>query len=111
TNGERSEFLALPAPDDKTSTPPTPILTPKYRITVGMDDAALTGSNLDKLKIKSVTFSKKPLNPPTVSADGKTMTLTGLVAAGVTTEPVTRDIEFELENAPKTTVTLEVVNS
>lgn len=111
TGGERPEFLALPAPDDKTSTPPTPILTPKYRITVGMDDAALTGSNLDKLKVKAVTYNKKPLNAPTVSADGKTMTLTGLVAAGVTTEPVTRDIEFEFEGGQKTTVTLDVVNS
>ena len=110
TDGERPELVTLPASDDKTTTP-APILTPKYRITVGMDDAAVTGDNLDKLKVKAVTYNKKPLNPPTLSTDKKSLILTGLYAAGVTTEPVTRDIEFEFEGGQKTTVTLEVVNS
>jgi hypothetical protein len=110
-DGGRPELLTLPAPPDDKSSTPTPVLTPKYRVTVGMDDAAFIGTNVDKLKIKSVTFNKKPLNLPTLSSDKKSLILTGLYAAGVTTEPVTRDLVFEFQNGEKATVTLEVVNN
>ncbi len=111
TVNERPELVTLPALDDKAAS--TPLLTPKYRITVGMDDVALVGDNLEKLytNISSVTFNNTKTLAVSLALDKKSLIVSGLVAAGVTTEPITRDINFAFKDGTKATVTLEVVSS
>jgi hypothetical protein len=93
---------ALPTTDQTTQAPKF-----QERVTVGADQAVIVGDNLTP--VKQVQFQKKNL---TISKrDDKSITLTGLVAAGVTAVAKTQDIDLVTDAPKPTTIKLEVVNS
>ena len=102
---ERPTVIAIPAPDGKDTSKPA--LTPQSRITVGMDEVVIAGEGLDKLK--AVRFKKIAIKF-TVSDDKKSVTLSGLGAARVTSTPTEQTLEFEFEGGQKSTVKVDVVN-
>lgn len=75
----RPTLVPLPAVDFKGS--PEPGLQIKDTVAVGADQAVLSGSNLTE--VKQVTFKGQTLQF-TLSADKKSITISGLKAAGVT---------------------------
>jgi hypothetical protein len=93
---------ALPSSTDQTSQ------DPKFqeRVTVGADQATIVGGDLTK--ITHVFFQKTELKM--AKTDGKTITISGLAAAGVTAAAKTQDIDLVTASG-KTTIKLEVVNS
>jgi hypothetical protein len=102
---ERPTFVALPAADAKDGT--KPVLTPQSRITVGMDEVVIAGDGLDKLR--AVRFKKAALKF-SLSDDKKSVTVSGLAAAHVTSTPTEQTLEFEFEGGQKSTVKVDVVN-
>jgi hypothetical protein len=110
SDGERPELITLPSAADeekKASAPAGPALIAKYRVTVGGDEAAFTGDFVDS--VKSASYNSKPLTLKL--ADKKTLIVTGLKAAGVTSEPITRSLDFTFADGKKASATLDVVNS
>lgn len=103
---ERPTFVAVPAADAKDGSKAA--LALQNRITVGMDEATITGDGLDKLK--AVRYKKTVLKFA-LSDDKKSVTVTGLAAARVTGSPVERELELEFENGQKGTVKIDVVNA
>jgi hypothetical protein len=104
---ERPVFVAIPSGDPKDAST-KPSIAVKGRVTVGMDEATITGDGLEKLK--AVRFKKLAIKF-VLAEDKKSVTLTGLFKAGVTTTPTEKDLECELESGQKTTVQIDVVNS
>jgi hypothetical protein len=84
-----------------------PAFTAQSRITVGMDEVAIAGDGLDKLK--AVRFKKTALKFA-LSDDKKSVTVSGLAAARVTATPSEQTLEFEFEGGQKNTVKVDVVN-
>jgi hypothetical protein len=98
---ERPVFVAIPQPEP----PPKITLTAGGRVVVGTNDVVVTGDSFDDLK--SVTFNKIPIKKV---IDGKSVKLTGLVAAGVTSIAGEPELQFEFEGGKKNSLKLEVVN-
>ena len=78
------------------------------RVTVGADEAVIVGDGLGT--ISKVQFQKKDLTV-VKSGDGKSITVTGLAAAGATTTARTVDIDLLPATGKATTIKLEVVSS
>lgn len=106
-DGERPVIVSIPAPDAKESAA-KPTLVLKNRVTVGMDQATVTGDGLEKLK--AVRFGKKVIKF-SLADDKKSVVLSGLVAAGVTATPTGQEVDFEFESGDKASVVIDVVNS
>lgn len=104
-SGERPTVVSIPASDTKDTAKPT--LTAQSRITVGMDEVVIAGDGLDKLK--AVRFKKTALKF-TLSDDKKSVTVSGLAAARVTSTPSEQTLEFEFEGGQKSAVKVDVVN-
>jgi len=66
-----------------------------------MDEVVIAGDGLDKLK--AVRFKKAALKF-TLSDDKKSVTVSGLAAARVTSTPSEQTLEFEFEGGQKSTV-------
>ena len=93
---------ALPATDQAKQEPKV-----QERVTVGADEATIVGDDLSK--IAHVFFQKVELKA-NKSSEGKSIRITGLVAAGVTAGAKTQEIDLVTASG-KTTIKLEVVNS
>jgi hypothetical protein len=101
SGSDRYLFVALPTPEG----PPKIVLTGGGRVVVGTDEI-VNRDTFDDLK--SVTFNKKKLaNAP----NGKSVKVSGLAAAGVTTIAGEPELLFEFEDGKKNTLKLDVVNS
>lgn len=103
--GERPITISLPASGDADK---KPTLSVKGRIIVGADDVTVSGDSLDKLK--KVTFGDNEIKFA-LSKDKKTVTLTKLVTANVTSAPLEQELVFEFEGGVKSTLKLDIVNS
>lgn len=101
--GQRPFAVAVPVPP--AADQPKQDLKFLERVTVGADEATITGDDLSK--IAHVFFGKTELNK---SSDGKSMKVTGLVASGATAVAKTQDIDLVTASG-KVTIKLEVVNS
>src|SRR5262249_54648378 len=77
------------------------------RITVDADEAAFEGEGLNL--VECVRYKEKTL-PFTASEDGRTLRVTGLRAAGVTSAAALRELELTFKSA-KTKVSLDVVTA
>jgi hypothetical protein len=104
--GERPIFVSVPSSEEKGSSQPG--LVVKGRITIGTDEATVSGDGLEKLK--AVLFKKKPI-PFTLSDDKKSVTLKGLAAAGVTAVATEQELDCEFVDGKKSTVKIDVVSS
>lgn len=104
--GERPFVLAMPS----LTAADQSLATPKFqeRVTVGADEAIIVGDNLKA--ISNIQFQKKDL-VISRSGDGKSITLKGLVAAGVTATAKTQDIDLIMTTGKPVTIKLEVVSS
>lgn len=100
---ERPIILALPAPAAAGDTKPA--LTAKGSLVAGMDEATVSGDNLDKLK--KVRFGDAEIRF-SLSKDKKSVTLSGLSAARVTAAPQEQELEFEFEDGKKASVKVNV---
>jgi hypothetical protein len=104
---ERPFVLAVPP----LPTPDQTATAPKFqeRVTVGADEAVIVGDNLGPVTV--VQFQKKNLTISKRSDDGKSITVTGLVAAGATAVAKTQDIDLLTQTGKLGTIKLEVVSS
>jgi hypothetical protein len=105
--GERPFAVAMPtiATTDQTKAQP---LKFQERVTVGADEAVIVGDGLST--ISKVQYQKKDLTI-VKSGDGKSITIKGLIAAGVTASARTVDIDLLPATGKATTIKLEVVSS
>jgi hypothetical protein len=78
----------------------------KERVTVGSDEAIMVGDDLDELQ--KVSFRGKEIHFEKQEG-AKSLRLTGLKAAGVTSEAATQTLDLTLKDG-KATVNLEVVS-
>ena len=99
---ERPVFVAIPTLEP----PPKITLTAGGRVVVGTDELIVTGDTFDNLK--SVLFNKTAINRV---IDGKSVKLTGLVAARVTSIAGEPELQFEFDDGKKNTLKLDVVSS
>ena len=76
---------------------------------MGADEAVIVGDNLGPVTV--VQFQKKNLTISKRSDDGKSITVTGLVAAGATAVAKTQDIDLLTQTGKLGTIKLEVVSS
>jgi hypothetical protein len=104
--GEKRPFtVAMPSLTPE----PKPVNKFRERVTVGADEAVILGDALkDVTKITALKMEMTNLERP---ADGKSIKVKGLIAAGITA--VARSVEFELTRpgGKSTTIQLEVVSS
>jgi hypothetical protein len=99
---ERPVFVAIPTLEP----PPKITLTAGGRVVVGTDELVVTGDTFDNLK--SVLFNKTAISKV---IGGKSVKLTGLVAARVTSIAGEPELQFEFDDGKKNTLKLDVVNS
>lgn len=92
---------------------PEPKPAPKFRerIVVGADDAVVVGEGLNTF-VKFVALGKEFKDSAlTPSADGKSLRITGLASAGLTSIARTIDGSLVTEAGGKNSIQLEIVNS
>jgi hypothetical protein len=102
--GERSVLVAIPPVEVKKPDPPKA----KERVTVDADEAVILGEGMKS--VEAVTYNGKSITFEAV--DDKTLRLTGLRAAGLTSSAMTRTVGLKLkgEEKPKQ-VEIEVVTT
>ena len=81
------------------------------RVTVDADEAIIEGEGLKD--VVKITFKKKEFKASDmdVAANGKSLRLSGLKAAGVTATAASQPVVLEFKSGAKVTVTIEVVNT
>lgn len=99
---ERPTIVTLPAPP---AADVKPALTVKGSLVVGADETTVQGDNLDKLR--KVRFGDADVRF-SLAKDKKSVTLSGLASARVTTAPQEQELEFEFEDGKKATVKVNV---
>jgi hypothetical protein len=101
---------ALPADPANPTKPDQPATGLKFqeRVTVGADEAVIVGDGLTA--DTTVSFQKQPLTAK-LSADGKSLKIAGLAAAGATAAAKTQDIDVKTGTSKPVTIKLEVVNT